>query len=66
LYTGDLATVDEDGFIFVVDRKDDFIKSYGHRVSSQDIESGVLELQEIVAAAAVGLPDLVRGESESM
>ncbi len=63
LYTGDLATVDEDDFIYVVDRKDDFIKSYGHRVSSQDIESGILELPEIVAAAAVGLPDLVRGEA---
>lgn len=63
LYSGDLATVDEDGFIFVVDHKDDFIKSYGHRVSSQDIESGVLEMPEIVAAAAIGLPDLVRGEA---
>ena len=32
LHTGDLATVDEDGFIFVVDRKDDFIKCWGYRV----------------------------------
>lgn len=63
LYTGDLATVDEDGFIYIVDRKDDFIKSYGHRVSSQEIEAGVLELSEVVAAAAVGVPDLVRGEA---
>lgn len=63
LYTGDLATVDEDGFIYIVDRKDDFIKSYGHRVSSHEIEAGVLDLPEVVAAAAVGLPDLVRGEA---
>ncbi len=63
LYTGDLATVDDDGFIFVVDRKDDFIKSYGFRVSSQQVEAGVLELSDVVEAAAVGAPDPVRGEA---
>jgi acyl-CoA synthetase (AMP-forming)/AMP-acid ligase II len=63
LRTGDLATVDEDGFIYVVDRKADFIKSYGYRVSSQEVESSVLEMPEVVAAAAIGEPDLVRGEA---
>jgi acyl-coenzyme A synthetase/AMP-(fatty) acid ligase len=63
LHTGDLATVDEDGFIYVVDRKADFIKSYGYRVSSQEVESSVLEMPEVVAAAAIGEPDLVRGEA---
>ncbi len=63
LHTSDLATVDEDGYIFIVDRKGDFIKSYGHRVSSQEIESNVLEIQDIVSAAAIGVPDLVKGEA---
>ena len=63
LHTGDLATIDEDGYIFVVDRKDDFIKSWGYRVSSQEIESCVLELKDIVSAAAVGVPSLEAGES---
>ncbi len=63
LHTGDLATVDEDGFIFVVDRKADFIKSYGYRVSSQQVEDCVLALQDVVAAAAVGEPDAMRGEA---
>jgi acyl-CoA synthetase (AMP-forming)/AMP-acid ligase II len=63
LHTGDLATVDEDGFIYVVDRQSDFIKSYGYRVSSQQIEACVLELPDVVAAAAIGEPDLVRGEA---
>ncbi len=63
LQTGDLATVDEDGFIYIVDRKSDFIKSYGHRVSSQQVEAGILELPDVVAAAAIGEPDLVQGEA---
>lgn len=63
LRTGDLARVDEDGFIYIVDRHADFIKSYGHRVSSQEIEAAVLERKDIVAAAAIGVPDAVRGEA---
>ena len=63
LHTGDLATVDEDGFIYIVDRKADFIKSYGIRVSSQQIENCVVELPEVVTAAVIGEPDLVRGEA---
>ena len=58
-----MATIDQDGFIYIVDRKDDFIKSYGYRVSSQDVESCVLELSEVVAVAAIGAPDLVKGEA---
>lgn len=63
LHTGDLATVDEDGFIYVVDRKADFIKSYGFRVSSQRVEECIVELPDVVGAAVIGEPDLVRGEA---
>jgi long-chain acyl-CoA synthetase len=63
LHTGDLATVDSEGYIFVVDRKDDFIKSWGYRVSSQEVESCVLELKDVVSAAAVGVSDLEAGEA---
>ncbi|SDK97087.1 Acyl-CoA synthetase (AMP-forming)/AMP-acid ligase II [Nocardioides sp. YR527] len=62
LRTGDLAKVDEDGYIYVVDRVEDFIKSREHRIASQDVESVVLDLPDIVAAAAVGLPDDDAGE----
>jgi long-chain acyl-CoA synthetase len=55
--------VDEEGYIFVVDRKADFIKSFGFRVSSQEVETCVLGIPEIVSAAAVGVPDLVAGEA---
>jgi acyl-CoA synthetase (AMP-forming)/AMP-acid ligase II len=63
LRTGDLATVDEDGYIYIVDRKADFIKSMGHRVSSQEIEARVLEIDEVVSAAAIGVPDEIQGEA---
>lgn len=63
LHTGDLARVDEDGFIYIVDRIADFIKSYGHRVSSQQVEEEILRLPDVAAAAAIGVPDPVRGEA---
>lgn len=63
LRTGDLATVDDDGYIYVLDRKDDFIKSWGHRVSSQEVEAGALRHPALVAAAAVGVPDPDAGEA---
>jgi long-chain acyl-CoA synthetase len=63
LRTGDLATVDEDGFIYIVDRTSDFIKALGHRVSSQQVEASILELADVVAVAVVGVPDMERGEA---
>lgn len=63
LRTGDLATVDTDGFIYVVDRKDDFIKSWGFRVSSQEVEACVMRLPDLVSAAAVGVADDEAGEA---
>jgi long-chain acyl-CoA synthetase len=63
LCTGDLATVDADGFVYIVDRTSDFIKSHGYRVSSQQIEAAVLQLTDVVAAAVIGQPDLAAGEA---
>lgn len=63
LRTGDLATVDEDGYIYIVDRVADFIKSWGVRISSQEIEEAALRIDGIAGAAAVGVPDDVAGEA---
>lgn len=62
LYTGDLATVDEEGFIFVVGRKKDFIKPFGQRISCAEIEGVLLELENIVEAAVIGIQDDQAGE----
>ncbi|HEY7096222.1 MAG TPA: AMP-binding protein [Terriglobales bacterium] len=63
LHTGDLATVDADGFIFIVDRAKDFLKCGGKRVSCKQIENQLLQFDELVEAAVVGIPDDVLGEA---
>lgn len=62
LRTGDLATMDADGYIYIVDRQEDFIKSWGFRIASQDVEATVIQLADLVAAAVVGVPDEAAGE----
>jgi acyl-CoA synthetase (AMP-forming)/AMP-acid ligase II len=66
LRTGDLAVVDEDGDIFIVDRRDDFIKSWGHRVSSQEVEAAALRMEQLVSAAVIGVPDDEAGEAVTL
>ena len=63
LYTGDLAKVDEDGFIYIVDRAKDFLKCRGEKVSCRQIEEVLLEFDELVEAAVIGIPDDVLGEA---
>jgi len=63
LYTGDLATVDEEGFIYVVDRAKEFVKCGGRRVSCRLLEEQILELDRLLEAAVVAVPDDVLGEA---
>lgn len=63
LWTGDLATVDEEGFIFVVDRAKDFIKPTGHRIACKQIEDHLVAIGDVVEAAVVGIPDDLFGEA---
>jgi long-chain acyl-CoA synthetase len=66
LRTGDLAITDDDGYIFIVDRRDDFIKSWGHRVSSQEVEAAALRMPQLVSAAVIGVPDDEAGEAVTL
>lgn len=63
LYTGDLARMDRDGFIFIVGRKKEIIKSGGNRVSAKEVEETILELAEVSEVAVFGVPDPVLGEA---
>jgi acyl-CoA synthetase (AMP-forming)/AMP-acid ligase II len=63
LWTGDLARVDEDGFIFIVDREKHFIKSGGHRISPKEIEDHIVKLNYVIECAVIGVPDDLLGEA---
>jgi fatty-acyl-CoA synthase len=56
-HSGDLATIDLDGYITVVDRKKDMIKSGGENVASREVEEVLYGLPQISEAAVIGLPD---------
>ncbi len=62
LWTGDLARVDEEGYIFVVGREKDMIKSGAFRINPGEIEEILAELEGVLACAVVGLPDELLGE----
>jgi long-chain acyl-CoA synthetase len=63
LYTGDLATVDADGFIYIAGRSKDFLKCGGKRISCRQLEEQVLEFAGVLEAAVVGIPDEVLGDA---
>ncbi|MEO1079097.1 MAG: acyl-CoA synthetase [Pseudomonadota bacterium] len=56
-HSGDLATRDDDGYITIVDRKKDMIKSGGENVSSREVEEVIYQLGEVSEVAVVGVPD---------
>ncbi|PCC98167.1 class I adenylate-forming enzyme family protein [Halopseudomonas pelagia] len=61
--TGDLATVDELGYIFIVDRKKEMIISGGFNVYPTEVEQVLYRLPQIFEAAVVGVPDEQWGEA---
>ena len=56
LKTGDVVTVDEEGFIKIVDRTSDLIKSGGEWISSVDLENGLMAHDDVIEAAVVAVP----------
>ena len=57
LKTGDLVKIDEEGFIFIVDRKKDLIITKGQNVYPREIEEELYKLDAVEAAAVIGIPD---------
>ena len=62
LYTGDIATIDEDGYFYIVDRKKDMILTAGFNVYPREVEEVLYQHPKVLEAAVIGLPDKVRGE----
>lgn len=63
LHTGDLARLDEEGFIYIVDRKKDMIVSGGENIYPREIEELLYRHPKIQEAAVIGVPDPFWGES---
>ena len=62
LYSGDIGRTDEDGYIYIVDRKKDVIISGGQNIISKEIEDALYEYPGVLEAAAIGVPDPEWGE----
>ncbi len=62
LYTGDIATMDEDGYVYIVDRKKELIKYKGFQVAPAELEGLLLEHPAVSDAAVIGVLDEEAGE----
>jgi long-chain acyl-CoA synthetase len=62
LYTGDIGYMDEDGYIYITDRKKDIIIRGGENVSPHEIEEVLYRHTKVVEAGVIGIPDKVYGE----
>jgi long-chain acyl-CoA synthetase len=63
IYTGDIATMDEDGYFYIVDRKKDMIISGGFNVYPRDIDEVFYLHPKVQEACSIGVPHPLRGES---
>jgi len=63
LYTGDIATMDEDGYFYIVDRKKDMIISGGFNVYPRDIDEVIYQHPKVQEACSIGIPHPTRGEA---
>lgn len=61
--TGDMARIDEDGYLFIVDRIKDMIVTGGENVYSKEVEDIIITCPSVMEAAVVGLPDADWGET---
>jgi len=62
-YTGDIATMDQDGYFYIVDRKKDMIISGGFNIYPRDIDEVLYQHPKVQEACSIGIPDPKRGEN---
>ncbi|MEN6507324.1 MAG: long-chain fatty acid--CoA ligase [Smithella sp.] len=62
-YTGDIATMDQDGYFYIVDRKKDMIITGGYNVYPRDVDEVYYEHPKVMEACSIGIPDAKRGEN---
>jgi long-chain acyl-CoA synthetase len=62
LHTGDLGYMDDDGYVFIVDRKKDLIKTSGYQVWPREIEEALAAHPAVAEVGVAGVPDATKGE----
>jgi long-chain acyl-CoA synthetase len=62
-YTGDIGYMDDEGYLFIVDRKKDMIIAGGYNIYPRDIDEVLFEHPSIQEGCAIGIPDEYRGET---
>jgi len=62
-FTGDIGTMDTDGFFRIADRKKDIVISGGYNVYPTEVEAVLFEYPKVLEAAVIGIPDERRGEA---
>ncbi|ACF46091.1 AMP-dependent synthetase and ligase [Prosthecochloris aestuarii DSM 271] len=63
LYTGDIGYMDEDGYLYIIDRKKDLIKPGGFQVWPREVEEVIASFPGITEAGVAGIPDSYQGEA---
>ena len=63
LFTGDIGTMDEDGYFYIVDRKKDMIIAGGFNIYPREVDEVLYEHPKVQEAVTVGIPDEYRGET---
>jgi len=63
LHTGDLGWMDDDGFLYFVDRLKDVISVHGYKVYPRNVEDAIRQHPAVIDVAVIGVPDQIRGQT---
>jgi len=63
LYTGDIGYLDEEGYLFIVDRKKDVIIAAGYNIYPREVDEVLYQHPKVQVACVIGIPDTYRGET---
>ncbi len=63
LHTGDIGYMDEDGYVFLTDRKKDLIKTSGYQVWPREVEEVLAQHPAVAEVGVAGVPDIAKGEA---
>jgi acyl-CoA ligase (AMP-forming) (exosortase A-associated) len=63
VWSGDIVRIDEEGYLYFIGRNDDMIKTSGYRVSPTEVEDVIYGIDQIMEAAAIGIPHSTLGQA---